>query len=105
MARSFGSKRDPENRRVHRVREAIAHVRGTFVFDVHVELANTARSLAQLRHQATLRAATHTVFGVAAVTGSRPAYDFSCSGTKTAGAKTRDTRTTPSPPAGTRSRH
>ena len=28
-----------ENRRVHRVREAIAHVRGTFVFDVHIEFA------------------------------------------------------------------
>jgi hypothetical protein len=29
-----------ENRGVHRVREAVAHVGRTFIFDVHVELAN-----------------------------------------------------------------
>ena len=31
-----------------------------------------------------------TAPGLAAVAGPRPAYDFSCSGTKTAGAKTRN---------------
>ena len=33
----FGAR--PENRRVHRVCEAVAHVRGTFAFDVHIEFA------------------------------------------------------------------
>jgi hypothetical protein len=32
-----------ENRRVRWIREAIAHVRGTFIFDVHVEFANARR--------------------------------------------------------------
>jgi hypothetical protein len=30
----------PENRSVHRVREAVAHVRSTFILDVHVEFSN-----------------------------------------------------------------
>ena len=39
MARSWLKAR-PENRRVHRISEAVAHIRGAFILDVHVEFAN-----------------------------------------------------------------
>jgi hypothetical protein len=40
---AFSLEAGPENRGVHWIREAIAHVRGTFILDVHVEFANARR--------------------------------------------------------------